>query len=1829
MKRYSRVFLIFLFLAAVAQGSRATDYFWVGGSGNWSDINHWATASGGLTKHIVVPSPADNVFFDANSFTLPKQVVVVDANIATCRNISIGNVVDTPSLSGSSQLRIYGSFLWSRKMNWQFTGPIYFEAVTPGFSIRTDSIVLNGEVCFRGIGGSWMLLDRLKTAGNVTLEYGSLNTNGKTLECRSFMSNYTNMRGLTLGTSRVYLTSVWSVNQANLTLSADQSFIQFSNVGNFASTGSGTAAYYLLYFNAPSSPNSSTLNVSTATFAGIHFAGNGSVAGAITTDTLVFSAGFSYNMASQTTIQKKFDSYGHCLSPISIKGSWLLSMPAAAIFYVNYCFFSGVTASGGNTFLAQSSFDNGGNTGLNFPPPAPRDLYWVGGAGYWNDTTHWSSTSGGPGGKCPPTEIDNVWFNANSLSSGDSVVIDTLMGFCHDMHWVSIPMNVKFTKYMDLEIHGSLWLHHNLEWDGAMSQTWFKSDQIGETITSDNVVLKGPVFFDGNGSWTLQDNFEVEGHGVDQMNGTWNTNSKQVKIAVYHSSSGANRTLTLGSSHFIVTNSHVQAWTLMGQNFTLNAGTSLVDISAPGGGMYNTSTWNFNFYDVIFSDSSGLAQLNTDNNNFHVLTFNSNGFIRGFNQIGTLNFTKGKDYSLAYNNTQTILTALNANGGCDGYILLHSDDKDSTTNISKGAGVVNCQYMIIWNVKAVGGATFNALSSVDVGGNTGWNFTSPLPKNLYWVGGQGNWSDVNHWSLTSGGPGGACVPSPLDSIFFDVNSFLNAFDTVFVDLTNATCHTMTWKDTLQNARLFGPDYNTMWFWGSVIFDTTMLNAFKGNAMFEAKDTGHIIVMANQYFLQDVIFEGRGGGWRVVDSLNILRFMIFKHGKINAEEKLIQTGNLTSTKSSERTLNIINATVKVSGSQGAWELYHDSLTFLASGSELIFLAPGFINFNNLKAVNDTVLFHNITFEHNFSYAALLSSNLYCKFNVATFKGNANFMSNFGYDSLMMTEGHTYKFELTTEQTFNHITASGTCFKPIIFTWFTTVNPPAPAYSLKNLTSSATVNQVELQGCIGVGPSSYLASNSVDNGNNVNWTITPVGPVDLYWVNGTGLWWNPFHWSYTSGGTGGACIPTYRDNVFFDQNSFFTPTDTVTIDSTFAECHNMQWQGFTGNPQFRHIVDQLNIYGSLRMDTAMRAGIYGPIRFVSTHTGNTIFCGSQVFSDSVIFHGNGGAWTLLDSLTATQTINFIQGDLNTNGQIVTARNFLSINILNRKLSLGNSTLKLDLIMRLNGLNLIFDAGTSNILLRNNNAQLNSENGQGFTYYNVHMTSLQGLSTLRLNNCTVKYNKVTINNSGLIVGAHVFDSLLFMPGNLYQLEKGKTQTINKYWLLRGNNCFPLTLQSTVFGQQATVFMPAGQQVAGDFLHIRDIAATGGATFFAGINSTDVSNNTGWNFSSSPGYIFGLGPDIQFTIGSTITLSTANFNGGPGTVYQWSTGATTPNITVSQPGTYSVTVTYAGNCVVVDTIKVFCDVQPSYVIGNCICYGDSTGWINMSIQDTVGTYTALWSNGSTQLNVANLTAGQYIVVVNGSTGCDGTDTLNVIQPPPVIVPLNDTSFCEDSPGVLLDATSAFMKFWWDGVSGGQSIFVSQEDTIVVIVEDGDGCRSAPDTIKVTIDTIPYLWLGEDQEICLGESVKLLAGYGFNSYLWQNGSTKPDFTVTQGGTYFVTIHLRTCVNQDTILFFDCPPLITFPNVFTPNGDGYNDHFYPVEQNIYQYKLVIFNRWGGTVFTSNDPKEKWDGNFQGVPCAEGTYYFSVEYHGFGQKALQGTKVHHGSVTLLR
>jgi gliding motility-associated-like protein len=102
-------------------------------------------------------------------------------------------------------------------------------------------------------------------------------------------------------------------------------------------------------------------------------------------------------------------------------------------------------------------------------------------------------------------------------------------------------------------------------------------------------------------------------------------------------------------------------------------------------------------------------------------------------------------------------------------------------------------------------------------------------------------------------------------------------------------------------------------------------------------------------------------------------------------------------------------------------------------------------------------------------------------------------------------------------------------------------------------------------------------------------------------------------------------------------------------------------------------------------------------------------------------------------------------------------------------------------------------------------------------------------------------------------------------------------------------------------------------------------------------------------------------------------------------------------------------------------------------------------------------------------------------------------------------------------------------------------------------------------------------------------------------------------------------------LDIDACSIYELPNVFTPNGDGYNDILIPFPYDFVEsVNMTIFNRWGGKVYETNNPDILWDGRnqFTKLDCSDGVYFYVCDVF---ERRLGGVAKRslHGTVTLLR
>ncbi len=95
------------------------------------------------------------------------------------------------------------------------------------------------------------------------------------------------------------------------------------------------------------------------------------------------------------------------------------------------------------------------------------------------------------------------------------------------------------------------------------------------------------------------------------------------------------------------------------------------------------------------------------------------------------------------------------------------------------------------------------------------------------------------------------------------------------------------------------------------------------------------------------------------------------------------------------------------------------------------------------------------------------------------------------------------------------------------------------------------------------------------------------------------------------------------------------------------------------------------------------------------------------------------------------------------------------------------------------------------------------------------------------------------------------------------------------------------------------------------------------------------------------------------------------------------------------------------------------------------------------------------------------------------------------------------------------------------------------------------------------------------------------------------------------TIYVRVVADlADTITYsntvrIDFRSFINFPNVFTPNGDNLNDTYGVQSRFITEFEMMIFNKWGETVFQTNDINQRWDGRYKNGFAPSGEYTLKI------------------------
>ena len=318
-------------------------------------------------------------------------------------------------------------------------------------------------------------------------------------------------------------------------------------------------------------------------------------------------------------------------------------------------------------------------------------------------------------------------------------------------------------------------------------------------------------------------------------------------------------------------------------------------------------------------------------------------------------------------------------------------------------------------------------------------------------------------------------------------------------------------------------------------------------------------------------------------------------------------------------------------------------------------------------------------------------------------------------------------------------------------------------------------------------------------------------------------------------------------------------------------------------------------------------------------------------------------------------------------------------------------------------------------------------------------------------------------------------------------------------------------------------------------------------------------------------------------------------------------------------------------------------------ICQNEPVTFTNTSI----GATKYIWSfgNGATSTtDVPSYTyqnSGVYTIRLIASNDIPCYDTTTQIIEVDTIsgmkMEMTDTVLCA---GTYITFTGLYAGLGNNGVTwtfgDGETIknvnpvyhaYSGQNVYTVTVTANYRACPSVSATRSVTVIPQPTISLGNDTAICKGSEAILLKDINNStnplaSWLWSTGEVSKSIYVVAPGVYYATVTINNCTNTDSVYVAnDC--YLDIPNVFTPNGDGINDFFFPrslLASGLTSFKMNIYNRWGQQIFESTSlDGSGWDGKLNGVQQPGGVYVYTIDVtFKDGQK-----ENHKGNVTLMR
>jgi hypothetical protein len=352
-------------------------------------------------------------------------------------------------------------------------------------------------------------------------------------------------------------------------------------------------------------------------------------------------------------------------------------------------------------------------------------------------------------------------------------------------------------------------------------------------------------------------------------------------------------------------------------------------------------------------------------------------------------------------------------------------------------------------------------------------------------------------------------------------------------------------------------------------------------------------------------------------------------------------------------------------------------------------------------------------------------------------------------------------------------------------------------------------------------SAITGLSGDSGGNTN--ITFPGSVAQVWSGTSGGNWSANAWTTR--------VPLPQDDVSFNTS---LSGQTITLDMPRLG-RSVDFSGVSGTPAISANTVAMTVNGSMNLTGigTFTTGSTGSWTYMGRGSYSLTSNGKSYGSTAVSINAPTGTYTLLDAHTQStgngnSTFSVSNGTFDSAGFNVTAT-IISLGT-GTTTNMGNSTWLAThgssaSVYSVNA-GATVNAGTSTLVIGSSTANLTFAGG-GKTYNDFRVTP--GLSgTVAITGANT-FNRIYSNGGGV--------KSIILPGS------ATTTLLSGLGLNNGTDVITFTASAG----SATVSKASGI-LSWDYVNLTNIPSTGGATFYAGANSTDGGGNTGWIFSAAP---------------------------------------------------------------------------------------------------------------------------------------------------------------------------------------------------------------------------------------------------------------------------------------------------------------------------------------------------------------------------------------------